>query len=134
MTELVAFLSLSDANVRAVVIGTMLLGATAGAIGCFALLRKRALIGDTLAHAALPGVVIGFVIAGGKVPFALLLGAMVTAWLAALAVNFISARSKITSDTAMAVVLSVFFAVGVVGLTFVQKSGEAAQSGLSNFL
>ena len=134
MNNLILFFTLADANVRAVVLGSLLLGATAGAIGCFAVLRKRALIGDTLAHAALPGVVIGFLIAGGKIPLALLLGAIATAWLAALAVNAITARSKLTADTAMAVVLSVFFAAGVVLLTFVQKSGDAAQSGLSNFL
>lgn len=134
MTTIIAFFSLADANVRAVVLGSLLLGATAGAIGCFAVLRKRALIGDTLAHAALPGVVIGFLIAGGKIPLALLLGAIATAWLAALAVNAITARSKLAADTAMAVVLSVFFAAGVVLLTLVQQSGDAAQSGLSHFL
>jgi len=134
VSDLILFFSLADANVRAVVLGSLLLGATAGAIGCFAFLRKRALIGDTLAHAALPGVVIGFIIAGGKIPLALLLGAMLTAWLAALAVNVITARSKLAADTAMAVVLSVFFAAGVVLLSLVQQSGDAAQSGLSHFL
>lgn len=134
MSEFAQFFSLSDVNVRAVVLGSMLLGATAGAIGSFALLRKRALIGDALAHAALPGVVLGFVVAGGKVPIALLLGAMLTAWLGALCVNAIIRHSKIAGDTALAIVLSVFFAVGIVALTLVQKSGEAAQSGLANFL
>ncbi|MFZ5432213.1 MAG: metal ABC transporter permease [Calditrichota bacterium] len=134
MSEFLHFFSLTDVNIRSVVLGSVLLGATAGAIGCFALLRKRALIGDALAHSALPGVVIGFVISGGKVPIALLLGAMVTAWLGALAVNAISQRSKIHSDTAMAIVLSVLFATGIVGLTLVQKTGEASQSGLANFL
>ena len=134
MSELAQFFSLSDVNVRAVVLGSMLLGATAGAIGSFALLRKRALIGDALAHAALPGVVLGFVVAGGKIPMALLLGAMLTAWLGALAVNVIVKHSKIAGDTALAIVLSVFFAVGIVALTLVQKTGEASQSGLANFL
>lgn len=134
MSELTGFLSFSNVNVRYVVLGCLLLGATAGAIGCFALLRKRALLGDALAHAALPGVVIGFMLSGGKAPLVLLLGAMATAWFGALAVNYISRYSKLKSDTATAIVLSVFFAIGVVGLTLVQKSGAAAQSGLSHFL
>lgn len=134
MIELMQFFTLTDVNVRSVVLGSLLLGATAGAIGCFTLLRRQALIGDTLAHAALPGVVLGFVIAGGKLPLALLLGAMLTSWLGAVAVSFISRRTKIDGETAMAIVLSVFFAAGIVALTLVQKGGNAAQSGLSNFL
>jgi manganese/zinc/iron transport system permease protein len=134
MSEMFAFLTLADVNVRYVALGSLLLGATAGAIGCFALLRKRALLGDALAHAALPGVVIGFALTGGKSPLILLIAAMATAWIGALSVSYIAHKSKIKEDTATAIVLSVFFAVGVVGLTLVQKSGAAAQSGLANFL
>ena len=134
MIDLLTFFTLSDVNVRYVALGSLLLGATAGAIGCFALLRKRALLGDALAHAALPGVVIGFVLSGGKAPLVLLIAAMATAWIGALSVSYIARKSKIKEDTATAIVLSVFFAIGVVGLTLVQKSGAAAQSGLANFL
>ncbi len=45
-------------------IGTALLGATAGVIGTFAVLRRRALVGDMLSHAALPGICIAFLIIG----------------------------------------------------------------------
>ncbi len=127
------FLQLDNVNVRSVVLGCMFLGGTAGAVGCFALLRKRALLGDALAHAALPGVVIGFLIAG-KSMFSLFTGAIITAWAGALAVSQISSRSKVREDSALAIVLSVFFAAGVVGLTLIQKSGNAAQSGLASFL
>jgi len=125
---------LSDVNARSVLIGCMLLGATAGVVGSFAFLRKRALLGDALAHSALPGVVIGFLIAGGKNPLALLAGAMVTAWLGAVAVDLISRYSRIKEDTATAISLSVLFAVGIVGLTMVQRHGSAAQAGLDHFL
>ncbi len=133
MNHLLDLLALSSVNVRSVVLGCLLLGGTAGAVGCFALLRRRALLGDALAHAALPGVVLGFVVAG-KSPFFLLGGAIVTSWAGALAVHHISHRSKIKEDSSLAIVLSVFFALGVVGLTLVQKSGDASQTGLSTFL
>ena len=134
MSELFSFFTFADVNVRYVVLGCLLLGATAGAIGCFALLRQRALLGDALAHAALPGVVIGFMLSGGKAPLVLLLGAIATSWIGAITVNYIARKSKIKEDAATAIVLSIFFAIGVVGLTYVQKSGAAAQSGLANFL
>jgi manganese/zinc/iron transport system permease protein len=128
------FSALYDINARSVILGSALLGATAGAIGCFAFLRKRALLGDALAHAALPGVVLGFLVSGGKVPIALLIGAALTAWLGALAVDMITRHSKIKEDSAIAISLSIFFAAGVVGLSLVQKTGAASQSGLANFL
>jgi hypothetical protein len=48
----VTLLGFEDANVRSVVLGSMLLGAGAGVLGSFTLLRKRALLGDALAQSA----------------------------------------------------------------------------------
>jgi manganese/zinc/iron transport system permease protein len=124
----------SDITLRSVLLGSILLGSVAGLVGSFAYLQKRALLGDALAHAALPGVVIGFLVAGGKTPIVLLLGAAITAWLGARAIDWIGARTRLKHDTSIAIVLSVFFAAGVVGLSIVQKHGAAAQSGLSTFL
>ena len=55
LDNVVRFLSLSDAYVRFVLLGALLIGATGGLLGSFAVLRKRSLVGDALAHAALPG-------------------------------------------------------------------------------
>lgn len=125
---------LSDVTLRSVLLGSVLLGAVAGLVGSFAYLQKRALLGDALAHAALPGVVIGFLVAGGKFPAALLIGAGLTAWLGARSIDWLNTRTRLKQDATIAIVLSVFFALGVVGLSFVQKHGDAAQSGLSTFL
>jgi len=125
---------LADPNVRAVILGSMLLGAGAGVIGCFAFLRKRALLGDALAHATLPGVCLAFIVTGSKHPLALLTGAMVTGALGVSAVNAIVRHSRIKEDAALALTLSVFFGFGIVLLTRIQKSGAAAQAGLDKFL
>ena len=53
---------LSDRNVQWVLGGTMLLGVSSGFLGSFAMLRRRSLMGDVFAHAALPGVYIAFMI------------------------------------------------------------------------
>ena len=54
---------LEDYNTRVVVLGVMALGAAAGVVGTFLLLRKRALTADALSHATLPGIAVAFMIA-----------------------------------------------------------------------
>lgn len=122
---------LTDYTVQTVALGAAILGATAGALGCFALLRRQSLLGDTLAHAALPGLCLGFLLAGARELPALLAGAALTGAAAALAVQAIARSGRLKPDAAQGIVLSVFFALGVVGLTALQGRGTA---GLSGFL
>ena len=72
--------------VRTVLAGAALLGAIAGMLGAFAVLRRQSLLGDALAHAALPGVCLGFLIAGGRDLGSILAGAFLAGALAALAI------------------------------------------------
>ena len=125
---------LTDPNFRWVLLGSTLLGTGAGVLGCFAFLRRRALQGDALAHATLPGVCLAFLITGSKEPGVLLAGAAVTGWLGVRAVEAIVSHSRIKEDAALALSLSVFFGAGIVLLTRIQKSGDAAQAGLDKFL
>lgn len=130
----VRFFSMADANVRTVALGSILLGCSAGCLSTFVYLQKRSLIGDALAHSALPGVGIAFLVVGSKDLPALLIGAAIAAWLGALAINAIVNNTKIKLDSALGIVLSVFFGAGIVVLTHIQKSGSGAQSGLDKFL
>ncbi len=125
---------LSDPNAQAVVAGVMLLGASAGLTGTFTLVRKRALLGDAIAHAMLPGVCLAFLLTGQKNPAWLLLGALVSGWLSLLSMDFIARHSKLKPDTAIAIVLSTFFGLGIVLLTYIQHSGYGDQAGLDKFL
>lgn len=125
---------LFDPNFQWVLLGSMLLGTGAGVLGCFAFLRRRALLGDALAHATLPGVCLAFLATGSKHPLVLLAGAAVTGWLGVRAVETIVSRSRIKEDAALALTLSVFFGAGIVLLTRIQKTGSAAQAGLDKFL
>tara|TARA_R110000868_G_scaffold226734_3_gene479413 strand:+ start:1369 stop:2664 length:1296 start_codon:yes stop_codon:yes gene_type:complete len=134
LKETIEFLSFSDPNVRFVVIGTMILGATAAMVGTFSFLRKRALIGDAIAHAILPGVCLSFMVSGEKNPLGLIIGAMLTGWLSLFLIDAISRTSKLKNDAAIGIVLSVFFGVGILLLTSIQQSGNAAQAGLDHFL
>lgn len=135
MSELFTdFFLLQDPIVRWVLAGTILLGLSAGALGCFAVLRERALVGDAVAHAVLPGVCLAFIFTGDKDPLALLVGSVIFGWISLVVMDFIIRNSKISADTSIGMVLSVFFGLGVVLLTYIQSSGNVNQSGLDAFL
>jgi manganese/zinc/iron transport system permease protein len=132
MNELFTFLS--DFTVRNVVLGAALLGITSGVLGSFAVLRQQSLLGDALSHAALPGVALGFLIAGERNLIAILLGALFSGALAASYALLLTRRSRLKNDAALGSVLSVFFAFGIVLLTFIQRQNNAGQAGLDSFL
>ena len=117
-----------------VVAGALVLGITSGVLGAFAVLRGRSLVGDAVAHATLPGVCIAFLVAGVKDVPGLLLGAAVAGLVAALLMVGIEQAGRIRPDAAIGVVLSGFFAFGVVLLTHLSNSSDADQAGLENYL
>jgi len=128
------FFSLQDANVRYVLFGSMLLAGATGVIGCFAFLRKRSLVGDAIAHAALPGVCLAYLLFESKEPYVLLAGAILAGWGGTLLIDFIRENTRLKEDAAIAIVLSVFFGAGIALLTVIQHSGRASQAGLDKFL
>jgi manganese/zinc/iron transport system permease protein len=105
--------------------GTLALGAVAGAVGSFAVLRRQSLQGDAVAHAALPGVAAAFLL-GGRSPLALVAGGAVAGWLAMLVVGGIVRRSRVPFDAALAGVLAVFFGLGLVLFTYIQRNVRGA--------
>lgn len=121
-------------TLRSIALGAAALGIVSGILGCFAVLRRQALLGDAMSHAALPGVVLAFMLTGSRAPLILVLGAAVAGWLGALAVLAIVRMSRIKEDSAFGLVLSVFFAIGMVLLTILQRSGQGGQAGLDKYL
>ncbi|MFT6857250.1 MAG: manganese/zinc/iron transport system permease protein [Cyclobacteriaceae bacterium] len=135
MKELIIdFFSFSNPNIRYVVFGSMLLAVSSAIVGCFTFLKKKALVGDVVSHAVLPGICLSFIISGTKDPFLLIIGAFITGWLSIVVMDYIIQHSKIKEDTATGLSLSVFFGIGILLLTYIQHSGNAAQSGLDSFL
>ena len=124
----------TDYTLRIVALGSGVLGATAGALGSFAVLRRQSLIGDAVSHAALPGIALVFLLTGSKMPLVIMVGAALAGWLGTLAVRAIVTRSRVPYDSALGIVLAVFFGFGLVLLTYIQKQPNAAQAGLESYL
>lgn len=125
---------LTDHTVRIVGAGALLMGITSGVLGVFTLLRRQSLLGDAMSHAALPGLALAFLLTRSKESAPLLLGAALAAWAGALAVIAITSYTRLKSDAALGIVLSVFFGFGLVLLTVIQRLPTAAQAGLDKFL
>ena len=124
-----------DYNTLVVLSGTGLLGACAGLFGSFAVLRRRALTGDALAHAALPGVCLAFILAGGKSLPLMLLGALGTGLLGIAIIAALRLRTRIKEDAAIGVVLSGFFGAGIVLSQLIQdRWSTGSKAGLDSFI
>ncbi len=125
-------------NTSLVVVGTTLLGISAGVVGVFALLRKRSLVSDALSHATLPGIGLAFLAAsalgleGRSLPV-LLVGAGVSGVAGIISLQAILKHTRLAEDAAIGVVLSVFFGAGIVLLSYIQKNATGA-AGLNQLI
>ncbi|HHU37435.1 MAG TPA: metal ABC transporter permease [Treponema sp.] len=124
----------TDYTIRNVALGTFLLGLGSGAIGTFALLRRQSLLGDAISHAALPGIVLAYILTGQKSPGVLLAGAAVAGLIGTLFIVLVVRHTRIDTDGAQGIVLSVFFGLGLMLLTYIQKLPNSSQAGLDRFL
>jgi manganese/zinc/iron transport system permease protein len=96
-------------TLRTVALGSAILGIVSGALGSFAVLRKQSLLGDAISHAALPGIVLAFLITRSREPVILIFGALIAGWLATLFMLNIIHNTRIKDDSALGIVLSVFW-------------------------
>ncbi len=124
----------SDYTARTIILGAASLGIVSGVVGSYAVLRKQSLVGDVMSHAALPGIVIAFLIMGVKEQLPIFIGAALSAILAVFVINLVTGNSRVKTDSAMGMALSVFFGLGLVLLTYAQRMPNANQAGLDKFL
>lgn len=112
----------TDPVLRAPVIGCMLMCVASSLVGVIVFLRKESLLGETLSHAAYPGVILGVIAAAltgltdsNEVEIAsmIMLWAFLSAFLGLWIVRVMQIRLRVRSDSALCFVLSCFFGIGV---------------------
>jgi manganese/zinc/iron transport system permease protein len=122
-------------NTLIVLLGTSLLGANAGLVGTFAVLRGRALMGDALAHAALPGLCVAFLLLGYRSLPAMQLGALASGVVGVLIVAALRHGTRIKEDAAIGIVLSVFFGLGIALVRIIQnQTTTGSKAGLDSYI
>lgn len=134
---MIAFFSLFDAlnpALFSVVLGTAMLGMASGALGSIAVFRRNSLLGDALSHAAFPGLLLGFWFWGSKSVPAMVAGAAIAAALAQALVGVLARGGRVRPDAALALVMSVFFGLGMVIQSHLQQDPESSQAGLKDYL
>ncbi|MGV3612414.1 MAG: metal ABC transporter permease [Fluviicola sp.] len=123
-----------DLSIWIVFVGTALIGISAALVGTFTFLQKKSLIGDAISHSILPGIVLAYMLSGQRNTLILMLGAFIAGWLATQQISWLQRRTKLKSDTIVAATLSIFFAVGLALLSYIQGRPDDGQAGLSDFL
>lgn len=107
--------------IRALLASSMV-GLMCGVLGCFIVLRNMALIGDALAHAILPGVVVAFIIVGYST-IGFFVGSVIAGLFTAAGITWIQHNVKTKNDAAIGIVFTAMFALGVIGISGVSREG-----------
>ncbi|SEA08209.1 manganese/zinc/iron transport system permease protein [Bowdeniella nasicola] len=124
---------------RQMVLGCTLIGALAGAMGCFIYLRQRTLMSDVIGHAATTGVMLAFLIGAavlgvdGRSLWLLVIGSVLIGTLAAVLADRIAASTRVGIDAAMAVMLALFFGTGLILLRVIERSSLRGRGGLKDY-
>lgn len=118
-----------------VALGTVILAAAAGIIGSVSVLKGQSLIGDAVGHATFPGVVLAFMLTGVMETSILIIGAVSLGIIAFLLINMMTERSKISLDSALAIVLSGFFGLGMALKSYIQGNPKFnGTQGIDDFI
>lgn len=123
-----------DHTFQVVALGTAFLGLLSGVVGTLATLKQESLLGDVLSHSALPGIGIAFILLSKKNLIVMLVGAALAGGLATVLINWMKKKSIIKGDSAMSLILSSFFGLGLVLMTYIQRQPNGHQAGLENFI
>lgn len=124
----------TDPILRAPTWGTLLMCVGSALMGVILFLRKRSLLGESLSHAAYPGIVIGVALFAWILPqseewvfLAILAGAFISSLGGLFSIEWLEKKKKVRSDTALCAVLSVFFGIGTLAMSALQGSFPAWQ-------
>jgi len=114
MQGLVDFQFLQNALITSVMVGI-----SAGIIGSFIILRGMSLMGDGISHAVLPGVALSYMLGSSYI-----IGATVFGMASAALIGFVTKHSRLKNDTAIGIVFSAFFALGIILISFARSSTD----------
>lgn len=118
-----------------VALGTVILSVASGVIGTVSVIKGQSLIGDAIGHATFPGVVLAFMLFNVMETYTLVIGAIILGVIAFQLIHTITDSSKITLDSALALVLSSFFGLGMALKSYIQGNPNfKGTQGIDDFI
>lgn len=97
----------------------IVVGIICAVVGSYLMVQRLALLGDAISHSVLPGLAIAYIFGAN-----IFLGAFIAGLVSTVCINIIRTRSNIKEDTAMGIVFSAFFALGITLITVIQKDNK----------
>ncbi|HEL1586426.1 TPA: metal ABC transporter permease [Streptococcus suis] len=128
---------MQDYSFWTVAMGTLVLALAASQIGTISVLTRQSLIGDSLGHAAYPGIILSYMVFQSRQPLLLLLGAVGSGYLSYGLVSWLCRRGRTSRVNALALVSAAFFGLGLVLKQYVQGNAVfqgTAQASLENYV
>lgn len=133
---------LTDAVLRGPTIGCMLMCFTASLVGVIVFLRKESLLGESLSHAAYPGIILGVSIAGSlgslvsetALTTLLLCTAFCSTFIGLKIISWLENHFSIKGDSALTLVLACFMGIGITMASRVQFTHPALYRQAQNYL
>ena len=100
-------------------ITSVMVGISAGIIGSFIILRGMSLMGDAISHAVLPGVALSYMLGSSYI-----IGATIFGMASAALIGFVTKHSRLKNDTAIGIVFSAFFGLGIILISCASSSTD----------
>ncbi|GAB4236937.1 MAG: metal ABC transporter permease [Stanieria sp.] len=97
----------------------IIVGIICAVVGSYLMVQRLALLGDAISHSVLPGLAIAYLVG-----FNIFVGAFIAGIVSTICINIIRTRSNLKEDTAMGIVFSAFFALGITLITVIQKDNK----------
>jgi len=134
INQAIRFWTFTDPSIQIIALGAILIGINCGLMGGYVVSRRLSMFGDTLSHAVLPGIAVGFMFSQSKNEAVLMIGATLSGFLGVGIISLLKRHTKMKEDSAMGLVLSGFYALGICLITYLQQSPNGGTSGLESYL
>ena len=134
INQAIRFWTFEDSSILIIVLGVLLIGLNCGLMGGYIVTRRLSMFGDTLSHAVLPGIAVGFFISQSRNELALMLGAMLSGFFGVAIISTLKKFTKMKADSAMALILSAFYALGISLIAHLQQTTGSGAANLENYL
>ena len=97
-----------------IILAGSLVAVACGILGCFLVLRRMAMVGDAISHAVLPGIVIAFLVTGGRDNTSMLFSASLIGVFTTFLIEFLNKKGKLQTDASIGVTFTWLFAIGII--------------------